>query len=136
MEHPTKQHETSTTSSVPTHQPARTYRPWLPTPGNVIFTLFAIFVLLGAQSAGALPLSAPLAADALPSRGMISYQGQLTDTNNQPINGPQRMRFALYDSATATTSLWEEEWSDANAIQLADGQFNDLLGSQNPIKNG
>jgi hypothetical protein len=136
MEH----HDTHpTTSGTGSH--GRTYRlprpdrTWLPHPGNILFTLLAIFVLLGAQSVGAIPSILP-SASALPSRGMISYQGQLTDSNNQPLNGSYRMRFALYPAADAPTPLWQEEWSDAKAIQVTDGQFNVLLGSQNPITPG
>ncbi|NJN68411.1 MAG: hypothetical protein HC884_17710 [Chloroflexaceae bacterium] len=124
---------TNAVRSASTHRPIRISGAWLPTPGNVIFTLFVILVLLGVQNVRAFPLGAPSAADALPSRGMISYQGQLTDTNNQPINGSRRMRFALYPSADAEQPLWEEDWSDAQAVQVVDGQFHVLLGSQNPI---
>jgi hypothetical protein len=136
MEQHTNHSDAHTASHASANHGPRTYRSWLPTPGSVLFTMIAIFVLLGAQSAGAVPGGAPLAADAFPSRGMISYQGQLTDINDQPINGQQRMRFALYPSADAVVPLWEEEWSESQAIQVVDGHFNVLLGSQNPITPG
>jgi hypothetical protein len=135
MEHPTNQHETSTTSHAPTPA-ARNQRVWLPSPGSMLFTILALCIVWGVQSVMALPAAAPQAATALPSRGMISYQGHLTDINNQPISGTHRMRFALYPSADATTPLWEEEWSDAQAIQVVDGHFSVLLGSQNQITPG
>ncbi|MBM4467392.1 MAG: hypothetical protein FJ014_17860 [Chloroflexi bacterium] len=51
-------------------------RAWLPSRGNVLFTLLVVGGLLRATSAGALPLKAPaLAGDS----STISYQGRLAD---------------------------------------------------------
>lgn len=134
MEAPDTQHEPtghvlhSFTSRLP-----RPNHAWLPTPGNIIFTLFAIFVLLGAQTAGAIPARVPLAAAPNPSRGTIAYQGSLTDKNGTPLNGSYRMRFALYGQAVGGTAAWHEEWAEADAIQVVNGQFHVLLGSKTLI---
>lgn len=112
--------------------PQRTWA-WMPTIGNVIFTLIAIVVLLGAQTVGAIPVNAPAAATPNPSRGTIAYQGSLTNQDGTPLDGSYRMRFALYPQAVGGTALWHEEWSQADAIQVVDGQFHVLLGSKTLI---
>ncbi|NJP04323.1 MAG: hypothetical protein HC837_01175 [Chloroflexaceae bacterium] len=109
--------ENPSTSQAQPSRLSRIPKAWLPTPGNALFTLCVLFLLLSVQSVGALSSNQQV-ANTLPSRGMIDYQGQLTDTDNQPLDGNYRMRFALYDSADAETPLWEEEWSEASIENL------------------
>jgi hypothetical protein len=56
----------------------------------------------------------------------ISYQGYLTDASDQPISGTVTMDFALYNSPSSTTPLWEETQSGVN---VSNGFFTVLLGS-------
>jgi len=56
----------------------RLLRAFLPTPGNVLFTLLAVAGLLWAQSAGALPQSLIPNTQSLPTT--IAYQGHLADS--------------------------------------------------------
>lgn len=102
---------------------------WLPTPGNAIFTLVMIGLLVAAQSVGALPLPAALRAPNGISTGTIAYQGRLADANGAPLTDTYNMIFRLYDAATGGTPLWEEQWTGSNGVRVSDGLFNVMLGS-------
>jgi hypothetical protein len=106
-------------------------RAWLPSRGNVLFTLLVVGGLLWAASAGALPLRAPAAAGT--STGTIAYQGRLADANGSPLTGTYNMIFRLYDAATGGTPLWTEQWTGSNGVKVSDGLFNVMLGSLTPI---
>jgi len=101
----------------------------LPTPGNVIFTLLMIALLVIAQSAGALPLPSMPSAPRATSVGTIAYQGRLADSAGAPLTGTYNMIFRLYDAATGGAPLWEEPWSGSNGVRVSDGLFNVMLGS-------
>jgi hypothetical protein len=101
----------------------------LPTPGNVIFTLVMIALLVAAQTAGALPLPVALRAPAAASTGTIAYQGRLADAAGAPLTGTYNMIFRLNDASTGGTPLWSEEWIGSNGVKVSDGLFNVMLGS-------
>ncbi|MGB4976321.1 MAG: hypothetical protein WBR35_06240, partial [Anaerolineae bacterium] len=103
----------------------------LPTPGNVLFTLLMIGLLLWAQSAGALPLR--LLGPNVPSTNTIAYQGRLADANGSPLTGTYSIIFRLYNVASGGAPLWEEQWTGQNGVQVSDGLFNVMLGSLTPI---
>lgn len=107
----------------------RWIRNFMPTPGNVVFTLVMITVLLWAQSAGAVPFRAESAA----STGTIAYQGRLTDSEGNPLTATVGMIFRLYSVATGGVHLWQEDWTAANSVKVSDGLFNVMLGSLTPI---
>jgi len=107
------------------------WRAWLPSRGNVLFTLLVVGALLWAASAGALPLRAPAAAGT--STGTIAYQGRLADANGIPLTGTYNMIFRLYDAASGGTPLWTEQWTGSNGVKVSDGLFNVMLGSLTPI---
>jgi hypothetical protein len=111
-----------------THSPRR-LTGWLPTPGNVIFTLVMIALLVAAQTAGALPLARSQTAPAAASTGTIAYQGRLADSVGAPLTGTYNMIFRLYDAATGGTPLWSEPWTGSNGVKVSDGLFNVMLGS-------
>lgn len=102
----------------------------IPTPGNILFTILALTLLVWAQSAGALPLSRPAAA---PSTSTIAYQGRLASPNGTPINATLGMSFRLYNVASGGTTLWGETWSGASSVAVRDGLFNVMLGSLNAV---
>ncbi|MEM7531667.1 MAG: hypothetical protein AAF639_05810 [Chloroflexota bacterium] len=113
---------------------------WLPSKGNVLFTLCAIGVamatLLYALSTGVIQVAATSlnqpAANA-PSTSIIPYQGRLSDADGNPLTATVDMHFRLYDTAEGGTPLWAEAWSDTNGVQVSDGMFNVMLGSMTPI---
>jgi hypothetical protein len=110
------------------------FRRLLPTPGNVLFTLVMIALLVAAQTAGALPLGRPQgSAPTAASTGTIAYQGRLADAAGAPLTGTYNMIFRLYDVATGGTPLWSEQWTGTNGVRVSDGLFNVMLGSLTAI---
>jgi hypothetical protein len=107
------------------------WRAWLPSRGNVLFTLLVVVGLLWASSVGALPLHAPAAAST--STGTIAYQGRLADADGNPLTGTYNMIFRLYDAAAGGAPLWEEQWTGSNGVRVSDGLFNVMLGSLAPV---
>ncbi len=63
----------------------------------------------------------------------ISYQGTLANASGQPISGATPMTFKLYTAPSGGAALWTESRSGANAVPVASGMFNVLLGSVTPI---
>lgn len=59
----------------------------------------------------------------------LSYQGLLTDTNGEAMNGNFDLTFKLYTVSAAGTSLWDE----TQTVTVSDGLFNVILGSINPL---
>jgi hypothetical protein len=108
------------------------WRSWLPSRGNVLFTLVIVGAFFWVQNAGALPFSAPAAPDT--STGTIAYQGRLADAGGNPLTDTYPMVFRLYNSpAQDAYPLWEENWTGSNSVQVSDGLFNVMLGSLTPI---
>jgi hypothetical protein len=105
---------------------------WLPSPGNVLFTLLMIGLLLWAQSAGAIPLPR-MPASAASSSNTIAYQGRLADAGGAPLTGTYNIIFRLYSAVSGSTPLWEEQWTGTNGVSVSDGLFNVMLGSLTPI---
>jgi len=103
----------------------------LPTPGNALFTLLVVAGLLWATNAGAIPLRTPAATTA--STGTIAYQGRLADSAGNPLTGTYGMIFRLYDAVSGGVSLWEEQWTGSNGVEVSDGLFNVMLGGLTPI---
>lgn len=113
-------------------QPSRKWPIWLPTPGNIIFTLLTISVLFWANSVGAIPfLSAGTDQSSIlnTSSSTIAYQGYLIDSGGNPVNEAISITFRLYNVDSGGTALW----SEAQTVTISDGLFSVLLGSQTPI---
>ena len=105
---------------------------WLPTRGNVLFTVVFTSLVLGsfvlAGRAGALPgfqTDAPSGA----STSLIAYQGRLADAAGAPLTGSYPMTFALYTAATGGAALW----SESRTVTATDGVFSVMLGEATPI---
>lgn len=106
-------------------------RSWLPTRGNVLFTVLIVAGLLWANSAGAFFASAP--SSTASSVSTIPYQGRLADSAGNPLTSTVNMEFRLYSAASGSTPLWSELWTGSNGVQVSDGLFNVMLGSLAPI---
>ncbi|MEM7533827.1 MAG: hypothetical protein AAF639_16705 [Chloroflexota bacterium] len=100
---------------------------WLPSKGNVVFTLLAIGCLIWTQNAGATLLGAP--AVQTTSTETIPYQGRLADASGDPLTDTVDMSFQLYNTASGGAPLWTEQWVGSSAVQVSDGLFNVMLGS-------
>jgi len=107
------------------------WRSWLPSRGNVLFTLLVAAFLLGAQRVGALNGNAP--SPAVTSLSTIPYQGRLTDASGNLLNGTYTMTFNLYNVSANGSALWTEPWTGGNAVQVTNGLFSVMLGSLTPI---
>jgi hypothetical protein len=108
------------------------WRNWLPTPGNILFTLLMMVALFYAIRSG-LVVAAERPETPSSSTDTIAYQGRLADANGNPLTGTYNMVFKLYDVAAGGSALWTETWSGGNAIQVNNGLFNVLLGSITPV---
>ena len=56
---------------------------------------------------------------------MINYQGKVTDSDGQPLDGTYSIQFCIYDQETGGTALW----SETQSVEVQNGIFNILLGS-------
>ncbi len=108
------------------------WKNWLPTPGNVIFTLLIVTALFWTTTVKAFPWS-NMAAPAGTSTGTWPYQGRLADSAGNPITNVIDMTFRIYSAPSGGTVLWEEKWDGASSVQVSDGLFNVMLGSLTPI---
>jgi hypothetical protein len=82
--------------------------------------------------------AAPQAVEAFTSAGTLSFQGELRDqSSGTPLaDGEYRMRFAIYDADSGGTRHWpapSPEYEEHTAVDVADGLFNVLLGSNMTI---
>ncbi len=108
---------------------------------NRIFAALIALILAAALAIVALAAGPTLAGDqALPAvevdaalvgaPGLISYQGYLSNDEGAPLGGPVDLEFNIYPSMASGTAIWSEA---QNSVPLADGYFNVLLGSVNPL---
>lgn len=62
--------------------------------------------------------------------GLISYQGLLSDANSQPYTGTASLAFAIYESSSGGSPLWQES---QNSVSVGAGYFTVQLGSVTPL---
>jgi len=92
----------------------------------ISFGFYNAFFQKGNQS----PLLA--AAPTAPPR-ILSFQGRLTDNSDNPITANTPLRFAIYDSLSASGG-GDLLWQEIDSVNPdTDGIFNTLLGSNTPI---
>ena len=61
--------------------------------------------------------------------GLINYQGKLTDSGGNALNGTFSMTFRLYNASSGGSSLW----SEIQSVQVIDGIYSIELGSVSPL---
>lgn len=100
---------------------------WLPTPGNILFTLLMIGLLIFTQQTWANngPESVNVPG---PSATTVNYQGRLAAPDGTPKNGTFGMSFTIYDAANGGNLVWGPE--SHSAVPVTNGLFNVGLGSQ------
>ena len=98
---------------------------WLPTPGNVLFTLLVAGLLVMTQHVWA---TSRLASVPGASATTVNYQGRLENSSGNPLSGTQNLEFAIYDTDTGGNPIWGPE-SHTN-VSVNDGLFSVGLGSQ------
>ena len=101
---------------------------------NLILVGALIVTIAHAQDGSSdFPSVQPAAIDS-PSSLLFSYQGQLNDSDGNPItDSAVNMTFKLYDVAENGTACWSEEHTGTNAVSVQSGLFNVLLGQITPI---
>jgi len=108
---------------------------WLNTHKNLfvpnIGTLVLVALLLGAYQVFASSPTGTLPQAGIP--GFLFYQGTLTDTSGNPLNGAINMVFRFYAVPTGGTPLWEEVHQGENGVPVTQGLFHINLGSIAPI---
>jgi hypothetical protein len=99
---------------------------FLPTPGNILFTLLIAAVLFWVQTGGAFQANVLLPGS---STDTIAYQGRLADANGNPLSGTFNMTFKLYNVPSSGSVLWTESWTAGNAVNVSTGLFNSYLAA-------
>lgn len=103
----------------------------LPSPGNIVFSMFLVGMLLVANRTGALAAFMPASPQS--STSSIAYQGRLASSGGAPLTGIYPMVFRLYGQQAGSAALWEEVWTGPNSVRVSDGLFNVMLGSLTPV---
>ena len=75
-------------------------------------------------------ISVPVLSLAQTVPSMISFQGRLTDTLNNPLEGSHDLVFKIYSAAAGGSPLWSET---QNGIQASNGTFAAQVGGVTPI---
>jgi hypothetical protein len=97
--------------------------------GLILLGLLGVYwpSLVGADSAESALVPQATIGDA------ITYQGYLTDNNDNPLNGTYTMRFRIYNAQSGGTLLWD---SGNTSVSVTDGLFDTRLGITTDIFNG
>lgn len=99
-----------------------------------ILAISAALILLGALGAyWPRLISAESRPPAAAVDGAISYQGYLTDNNDNPLNGVYSMRFILYNASAGGSLLWD---SGTFNLTVDDGLFETRLAIDPSNFNG
>ena len=114
------------------HASSRTSRfaRWLPTPGNTIFTILVLGLLILTQNVWAKPLQSALNAPG-PSATTINYQGRLANPDGTPVSdGVYDLKFALYDTSENGAMIWPASGTPElhQDVPVSDGLFSVGLG--------
>jgi hypothetical protein len=99
--------------------------------GNFIFTTMT--ALLIGLTLSLIPVTPIVQANPATQGGappLINYQGYLTDSSNQPLNGTAALQVGLYAAAEGGSPLWEELHPN---VTVSEGYFTVLLGSLTPL---
>lgn len=98
-----------------------------------VMTLLSVVLLLTLYHRA---LAKPLASsnpDISSTNAIFPYQGLLTDSQGNPLNGNINIVFRIYESSEGGTPLWEESHTGENAVPVENGEFHVLLGGIQPI---
>lgn len=95
--------------------------------GLNLVTILIVASIIFAQRAQAAPATQTLVP------GFLPYQGTLTDTTGNPLNGMIDMVFRLYAVPSSGTPMWEETHQGENGVPVTQGLFNVNLGSFTPL---
>lgn len=97
---------------------------------NALFTLFIVYLVLTYQQVTAQTGEKDSLSKPPLVTSTFAYQGFLTNTTGQPINGNRALTFRLYSVPTGGTAIWTEV---RNVVSIQNGLFNVRLGELIPI---
>ena len=80
-----------------------------------------------------LVLSLLLSALAFAVPSEMNYQGKVTDTGGNPLDGKYAMKFRLYNALTGGTQLWNYPDGEEQSVLVTDGIYNVSLGVLSPL---
>jgi hypothetical protein len=63
---------------------------------------------------------------------LINFQGKAFDSNGDPLDGTFSIEFTIYDATTEGNTVWFETQP---SVEITDGIFHVLLGSETPIEH-
>jgi len=86
-----------------------------------IFIYYLIFLFLLMNVSPVLSYQIPM---------IINYQGLLTNTNKEPVDGTKEIICTIYKSLQGDEILWKETHED---VKINKGVFNVLIGSKKPL---
>jgi hypothetical protein len=107
-----------------------TFRTLIITNGLTVLLLVAALLVTSTLAGPALQVTPASSSD---NTTTINYQGHLTDSAGEPINGTLPMTFKLYRDPSGGTAVWTEQRSGGNAVPVSDGLFSVSLGSVTPV---
>lgn len=97
-----------------------------------VSTILIVAIMLVVNHAFAKP--AQSSTNTTLNSGLLSYQGTLMDSDDDPLTGTYEITFRIYNAPVGGIPLWEEIRSEVNAVTVQNGLFNIMLGSLNPIQ--
>jgi hypothetical protein len=101
---------------------------------SLVLTVVFVLTFWSVWSSSPAP---PSTGSVLQAAGVVSssfnYQGRLTDTSGNPLDGSYSMRFRIYDQLSGGTLLWD---SDAKTVAVSQGLFSIDLSPPQDIFNG
>ncbi|OIO88291.1 MAG: hypothetical protein AUK03_16590 [Anaerolineae bacterium CG2_30_64_16] len=97
----------------------------------LILSLILALGMVSGSAAGPAPGSTLAPAAPQGSTDTITFQGQLTDSAGNPLDGAYDMRFTIYDAETGGSAAWGAETQIG--VQVANGLFVVQLGSVIPL---
>ena len=100
---------------------------WLPTPGNMLFTLLVAGLCLWIVTTSGVGAGLRGLTDTNASESVIDYAGYLTDADGEPLNGSYALSFTLYDAPTSGNIVWGPELHETVAV--IEGRFSAGIGS-------
>ena len=100
---------------------------WLPTPGNMLFTLVIAGLCLWIATASDAGAGVRGLTGANIPDAVVEYVGYLSNTSGEPLNGSFALSFALFDAPMAGNLVWGPELHEA--VSIVDGQVAVGVGS-------
>jgi hypothetical protein len=101
---------------------------------KVMFTIAVVVLAVALLASGGVIASPASGSGDPPVASAINYQGQLTDSEGNPLDGNHDMEFRLYDSASGGSQVGST--ITKNGVTVTKGQFSVKLDVDQSVFNG